>query len=1021
MKINDAFKISAIAILLLVSVGLLLACSNDNPGDRTVTPPAAPPRLERVWHARGQVDRHRERAVTIALPTTPPVAAEDLLESSNPCPSWSSWDSKGGVSPSTTQVAFSDASGLGFVVSEGVWEEASCQIFTSSANSGRTYTTITVGGPVAARVETSKETQDAAASGALSNHFAGSTVQNAAVLSTLEFLKTYNTCNGCDLSETDLSGIQFPSGASLVGADLSGAVIYNTTMEDADLTDANFGVLDTDSPSVIAFASLKGSTLDGTTFDQTYLGQVDLTDGQLTCPVFNDVVLLTTTLTDTSWNPNGSAACSTPNFEGAVIAIGAIPPDQWKNLWIDDSRVQVTLDTICVLKGADLSGMRFTDSQFTGLPPDFSSLANLQTTQCPATSATTFDGSVLDGSSFFLSDMQDATFNQMGGVTATSALNTDFIGATLDGTSFLAATLHGANFGSASAQNATFVQANLGLGSSGTEAKASFASADVRGATFKNAHARGVDWSGAYLFQGKNSTPVIFDGATLDNSNFGNALLGATSFVGASLVGAIFNFAQCISCDFTNSGGVSTKLDNATFEKAYIYGSRFTGAVLTNASFSNAECCSSGTWAFKAGSGAAAASVDYTLSNETDLDGAAFDNVAACPNGLKGRTGQGCQGLTTPTNPPGTPSCTTAAFFECPFVIDTVAGNGTAGYDNGGIETDALCAELDTPQGVTFDTATNELLFADSVNRRVRSVSGASGTSPIIGVFAGTGTAGSSGNNGPATQAELDSPYDVAFYSASHPQNDLVAISDPDANTVRVVKTDGTIIGYAGSGTACGTPSGACGDGGPALDAELNGPHGLWFDPLGNLYIADTKNYKIRKVDATSGVIVTVAGNGTQGNSGNEESAILAQLNDPLDVVGDSFGNLYIADTGNSVIRRVDPGGTIYQMGPSPSPLSVPAGLSVDSLNTLYVADSGNNRIVTLSLWGIANPIAGTGEACPDPVTTDCADPTPVCGDGGSAISAQFNGPVGIEAFAPGVIYITDTLDNRIRLLQSTH
>jgi sugar lactone lactonase YvrE len=166
-------------------------------------------------------------------------------------------------------------------------------------------------------------------------------------------------------------------------------------------------------------------------------------------------------------------------------------------------------------------------------------------------------------------------------------------------------------------------------------------------------------------------------------------------------------------------------------------------------------------------------------------------------------------------------------------------------------------------------------------------------TSGAISTVAGTGTQGYSGDGDQATSAQIRSPYGVAVDAGGN-----LYIADYSNNRIRKVDTSGVISTVAGTGT-----SGYSGDGDQATSAQIRSPYGVAVDTGGNLYIADYSNYRIRKVD-TSGVISTVAGNGTSGYSGDGGAAISAKLNNPNNVAVDAGGNLYITDS-NGVVRRV--------------------------------------------------------------------------------------------------------------------
>ena len=220
-------------------------------------------------------------------------------------------------------------------------------------------------------------------------------------------------------------------------------------------------------------------------------------------------------------------------------------------------------------------------------------------------------------------------------------------------------------------------------------------------------------------------------------------------------------------------------------------------------------------------------------------------------------------------------------------VISTVAGNGTRGYRGDGGP--AVAARLRLPTGVALDESGN-LYIADTSNHRIRKVDSAG----VITTVAGDGTQGFGGDSGAATAAQLNDPYGVALDGSGN-----LYIADTDNERIRKVDASGVISTVAGDGTYDFS-----GDGGSAVAARLNVPEGVALDESGNLYIADTYNERIRKVDA-SGVISTVAGNGTSGFGGDGGPAVAAQLNSPSGVALDGAGNLYVADTYNHRIRKV--------------------------------------------------------------------------------------------------------------------
>jgi len=326
--------------------------------------------------------------------------------------------------------------------------------------------------------------------------------------------------------------------------------------------------------------------------------------------------------------------------------------------------------------------------------------------------------------------------------------------------------------------------------------------------------------------------------------------------------------------------------------------------------------------------------------------------------------------------------------------IFTAAGNGSFGYfGDGGA---ATAAGLTDPTSVAFD-AHGDLFIADSGNDAIREVT----PNGIITTVAGTGTAGYTGDGGAATSAELNDPTGVALDSSG----DLF-IADSGNNVIREVTPGGTITTFAGTGTA-----GYSGDGSAATAAKLNDPTGVAVDFSGNLFIADSGNNVIREV--SGGTISTVAGTGTAGYAGDGGAATAALLNDPQGVAVDASDNLFIADSGNNVIREVS-GGTISTVAgtgtagyagdggaANAAELNDPQGVAVDASGDLFIADSGNNVIRQVSS-GTISTVAGTGTAG-------------YSGDGGSASAATLNDPTGVALNAQGGLVIADSGNNVVR------
>jgi sugar lactone lactonase YvrE len=335
-------------------------------------------------------------------------------------------------------------------------------------------------------------------------------------------------------------------------------------------------------------------------------------------------------------------------------------------------------------------------------------------------------------------------------------------------------------------------------------------------------------------------------------------------------------------------------------------------------------------------------------------------------------------------------------------IITTVAGNGNATFAGDGGA--ATSASLYGPTGVALDASGN-LYIADRSNQRIRKVDAASG---IITTVAGNGFSGFAGDDGAATSASLNEPFGVALDASGN-----LYIADNYNHRIRMADAaSGIITTVVGNGF-----SGFAGDDGAATSASLYFPTGVALDASGNLYIADPRTQRIRKVDAASGIITTVAGNGVLGFAGDGGPATSANLASPSGVALDASGNLYIADIGNERIRKVDAASGIITTAAgsgvlgfagddgaaTSASLASPWGVALDASGNLYIADYFNHRIRKVdATTGIITTVAGNGTAT-------------FAGDGGAATSANLNYPVGVAVDASGNLYIADFRNQRIR------
>ncbi len=337
-----------------------------------------------------------------------------------------------------------------------------------------------------------------------------------------------------------------------------------------------------------------------------------------------------------------------------------------------------------------------------------------------------------------------------------------------------------------------------------------------------------------------------------------------------------------------------------------------------------------------------------------------------------------------------------------PGMISTVVGHATWLYNGDGEP--AINASIFLPFGIAVDSLGN-IYIADQGNNRVRKVPASTG---LISTIAGNGILGGTGDGGPALQATLSGPSSVAIDGAGN-----VYVCDSGNNAIRkIAVTTGVITTVAGTLGKFGYT----GDGGQATTATLNAPNGIAIDSSGTLYIADTANNVIRRVDAVTGVITTIAGTGSKGYNGDNRPATSAALNEPWSITPAAGGLIYIADQGNNRIRMVDAGGVITTVagtgngsfsgdaGPAlQAALDSPANVAVDVAGNMYIADSGNDRVRKISYGtGVINTIAGMASES-------------LSGDGGPANAAGLYGPYTLALDGHGDLYIADVFHNRLR------
>ena len=350
--------------------------------------------------------------------------------------------------------------------------------------------------------------------------------------------------------------------------------------------------------------------------------------------------------------------------------------------------------------------------------------------------------------------------------------------------------------------------------------------------------------------------------------------------------------------------------------------------------------------------------------------------------------------------------------------VRTVAGVSPGGYSgDGGPATEA---QMHEPRMVTF-AADGTMYIADTFNQLIRQVSPSGTITTLAGKHTGfvprdeaDCVPNFSGEGGPATDATLSCPHSIAVDPLGTGD---VYIADSANHVIRKVDTSGVITSVVGQGGKAGKD----GDGGPAASATIQGPKGIVFDKAGNLLIADSQNDRIRRVDRATGVITTVAGTGTTGSSGDGGPATAAELSEPRTIALGPDGSLYIAEPKANRVRRVDPAGIITTFAGTGSTGYAgdggPANAARLDLPRGVAADQSGNVFIADSMNQRIRMVDPSGT-----ITTVAGrgkacyfSPSNTCGDGGPPLEAGFATPRAVEVDPSGVLFVTDTFNERVR------
>ena len=842
------------------------------------------------------------------------------------------------------------------------------------------------------------------------------TTTNASMVAPEELLNVFSSCRACSLQGVDATPIQptLPNiafEANVTGADLTGATLHGNfngwNMTGTDLTDVTFD-----------HVSLAGAVLDHTVVTRTPFDGVDLRGAQLTAlryktpPSFAGVRLgpfggsctsfKNTSLLNTNFTPAVVAAgCETtpllPGSTAPLTLLDLLVRQEHANVDVAGASFVANAGNRAVLAGADLHGVNLAGAKFVGFPADFT--------------GTNFDGASLQRTGFELAELSGATFQNASAAGAsfedarlsanaknkpasfagsqTNLQDADFVGADISGDSFVGADLSGAAFNRALAVNTDF---NGVLG---------------KGTVFSGAHIYG---DGQAFNSARDLEGADFTGALLaGNVDTG----GGFNLTGADLMHATFDGVQCIGCNFT-----AAHLDHASFSRAYLPGAVLAGATLDGANLtdawlycgdlSNSSCAkapgsqSRWLWSLALGSAEAFGPVPFANAN---LNGVSTADVTVCPDGHQPDPTAGCDGRLLPASPDSAPKipapCSAAALDACPTATSTRFDTSSIGLPT------ALTAAVPPTWATPLTTRGYYVGLDDGTIRLV-----GDGSPVIVAGQTGQHCGAPSvacGDGGPAGEAHLGTTAGLAVGL-----DGSLYVADPQLHRVRVIDpaSPRIITTVAGNGQKCSGQHASCGDGGPATDASLSGPSGVWVGPGGQIYIADADR-GIRQVHP-DGTITTVgaASYNVRSLVGDTAGNLYATTNDPaylLKINLTDGGVTKVVGTGTSGYNgNTDPNTGLLLPGTKVQ-INHPDGLSIGLDGDVAFADTGNNLI--RAYVPSSNHVIDLGGL----VASDGNPQGGFNGDGHFADATEFDGPQDVAVTRGPIFVVADTQNHRIR------